>query len=203
MLIHRVNNRLQYASSHILQSRAFLILQMASFNLPSSPSNAFNCHISRRPAVSKTSRAAGPIPSMLQIDAHMVISCSSIMLLLKRALDRTKFGGTSCSSEAPKGGSGQQRGGTSISLTLCRFRSTAASQRSHKTQECKSCRWQARLVGRGQRGGGGGGGRRCAARSHYSQQLFSCFLLLPRDQVEGERGRRAGWARSAARRLAV
>jgi hypothetical protein len=85
---------------------------------------------------------------------------------------------------------------------LCRFRSTAASQRSHKTQECKSCRWQARLVGRGQRGGGGGW-RRCAARSRSIHHIFSCFLLLLRDQVKGERGRRAGWERSASRCVAV
>ena len=52
-------------------------------------------------------------------------------------------------------------------------------------------------------GGGGGRWRRRAARSHTSQQLFPCFLLLPRDQVKGERGRRAGWARSASRRVAV
>ena len=54
-------------------------------------------------------------------------------------------------------------------------------------------------------GGGGGGGRwrRRVARSHYSSQLFSCFLLLLRDQVEGERGRRAGWARGESRRVAV
>ncbi len=52
-------------------------------------------------------------------------------------------------------------------------------------------------------GGGGGRWRRRAARSHSSQQLFSCFLLLLRDQVKCERGRRAGWARSASRRVAV
>jgi hypothetical protein len=54
-------------------------------------------------------------------------------------------------------------------------------------------------------GGGGGGGRwrRRAARSHCSHHIFSCFLLLQRDQVKGERGRRAGWARSASRRVAV
>jgi hypothetical protein len=52
-------------------------------------------------------------------------------------------------------------------------------------------------------GGGGGRWRQLAARSRSSQQLLSCFLLLLRDQVKGERGRRAGWARSASRRVAV
>ena len=45
--------------------------------------------------------------------------------------------------------------------------------------------------------------RRRAARSHYSQHIFPCFLLLPRDKVKGERGRRAGWAQSASQRVAV
>jgi hypothetical protein len=46
--------------------------------------------------------------------------------------------------------------------------------------------------------GGGGGG-------HISlfSTAFLLFLLLPRDQVKGERGRRAGWERSASRRVAV
>jgi hypothetical protein len=44
--------------------------------------------------------------------------------------------------------------------------------------------------------------RRRETRSH-SSHIFSCFLLLPRDQVKCERGRRAGWARSASRRVAV
>ena len=45
--------------------------------------------------------------------------------------------------------------------------------------------------------------RQRAARSRSSHHLFSCFLLLPRDQVKSERGRRAGWARGASRRVAV
>ena len=51
--------------------------------------------------------------------------------------------------------------------------------------------------------GGGGWWWQRAASSRSSHHLFSCFLLIPRDQVGGERGRRAGWERSASRRVAV
>jgi hypothetical protein len=55
----------------------------------------------------------------------------------------------------------------------------------YNDRQCKRC--LAAAVAAAVRGGGGRW-RRCAAISHYSQQLFPCFLLLPRDQVKGERG---------------
>ncbi len=100
---------------------------------------------------------------------------------------------------------GQQRcGGSAAETTRCGSHGAQGLDGAH---QCKRCR-------------AGGGARPDltflnrrdltflnrrwrAARFDFPQQLFSCFLLLPRDQVKGERGRRAGWARSASRRVAV
>jgi hypothetical protein len=87
----------------------------------------------------------------------------------------------------------QRCGGSAEETTRCGSHGARGLDGAH---QCKRCR----------AGGGGGGGgwrRQRAATSHYPRQLFSCFLLLPLDRVKGELGRGAGWARSAARRVAA
>jgi hypothetical protein len=92
-------------------------------------------------------------------------------------------------SAAARGRERLRRRGTTTSLaapqsrSLRKLRGTAASQRSHKTQECMSCRWQARQVGLGSDSGARPDLTLFTTKSFF---FFSC-VIKSRVRVGGAR----------------